>query len=315
MTGDEVAEIQKEEKQTAEINRTVGFYLIAALAVLIAIGAAAFFVHPSNLLLRTVIYVGVSGGIGGVLYCIRGFIYHNIKNDFDPKWKWWYMYQPVVGFVFGILAYFLIVGGLLSLGTVSNVDYTKGTLLYCAISFLAGFASKKFNEKLDELATTIFSVSADSAASTTPAANFVVSGFPNPVAANSPGSVTVTAKDAKGNTVNSYNGTVKITSTNKDAQLPDDHKFQTEDKGVYKFNATLKTVGTQSIIATDAGTNSITGSQTNIIVNAPAAASPVISSSPNLGTTNIPGQQQITATETVTNQTAGSQTEITAKQT
>ncbi len=259
---------KKNDEENYKVMQYVGIYLIVSLSVLIAIGSIVYLLHVSSPLVKTVLYVGVSGGIGGVFYCIRGFIFHNVKNDFEAKWKWWYLYQPLTGFVFGILAYFLLVGGLLTLGSVDQVDYSKGILLYCSISFLAGFSTKKFTEKLDELASSIFSSSEKSAASETPVASFDVSGFPNPATSGALGSVTVTAKDAKGNSLGDYIGTVKITSSDKAALLPDDYKFQPSDKGTHKFNVTLNTTGTQLIKATDSADNSIIGSQTDITVKA-----------------------------------------------
>lgn len=252
------------EEEVAEAKTTVGVFLLVALFVLIAIGGVVYLLHLSNALLKTVLYVGVSGGLGGVLYGIRGFIYHTDKDDFDPKWKWWYLYHPITGFVYGALVYFLIVGGLLTVGSASATN-SNALLLYCGISFLAGFSSRKFNEKLDDLASTIF---APSTKTTSTAASFNVSGFPNPVKAETPGSVTVTAKDTEGKTVTDYTGTVKITSSDNKADLPTNYKFQKSDKGVHTFtNVTLKTAGSKSITATDSNDSSITGSQTEITVN------------------------------------------------
>jgi hypothetical protein len=262
---------QTDAEKNREVQRAkniVGFYLLATLFVLIAIAAATYFEHINDVLLKTVLYVGVAGGLGGVFYGIRGFIYHTSEDDFDPKWRWWYLYHPVTGFVLGILAYFLVVGGLLTLGSVSQVDYTKGVLLYCAIGFLAGFSAKKFNEKLDELASTLFSTSSTSTTKTASmATSLSVSGFPNPTSPGTAGSFTVTAKDANGKPVTSYAGTVKITSTDSQAQLPEDYTFQASDKGTYTFtNVTLSTSGSQTITATDTQKISITGAQTNIEV-------------------------------------------------
>jgi len=254
--------------EDARVKEIVGMYLIVALSVLIAIGGIVYVLHLSSPLLRTTLFVGVSGGVGGVFYCIRGFIYHNLKEEFSQKWKWWYLYQPLTGFVFGVLSYFLLVGGLLTLGSISQVDYSKGTLLYVSIAFLAGFSTKKFTEKLDDLASNFFSPSALSAASATPIVSLDVSGFPNPVTAEVSGSVTVAAKDGKGNTIVGYTGTVEITSSDQNAALPGKYKFQASDKGVHKFDVTLNTVGTQSIKAVDSGDNSVTGSQSSITVNA-----------------------------------------------
>ena len=100
-------------------------------------------------------------------------------------------------------------------------------------------------------------------------ASFVVSGFPNPATAGTAGSVTVTAKDAYGNTATGYTGTVKITSSDGKAVLPANAGLSS---GTGSFPVTLETAGSQSITATDTVTNSITGSQSGITVNAAGAS-------------------------------------------
>ena len=96
------------------------------------------------------------------------------------------------------------------------------------------------------------------------ATNFGVSGFPNPTNAGSAGTVTVTAKDAYGNTVTNYAGIVRITSSDGKAVLPLNAALT---NGVGSFIVTLKTVGSQLITATDTVTSTITGSQNGITVN------------------------------------------------
>jgi Tol biopolymer transport system component len=75
-----------------------------------------------------------------------------------------------------------------------------------------------------------------------------------------PYSFTVTAKNNFGNTFTSYGGTVHFTSTDTAGVLPGDYSFTGADNGVHSFYATLNTVGSQSITATDTVT-SITGSK------------------------------------------------------
>jgi hypothetical protein len=100
---------------------------------------------------------------------------------------------------------------------------------------------------------------------TTSTTHFVVTGFPSPTIADVPHIVTVTAKDAYGNTVTSYAGTVAITSSDSKAVLPANAQLT---DGVGSFIVTLVTAGSQSITATDTVSNSITGSQTGLTVNA-----------------------------------------------
>jgi hypothetical protein len=108
-----------------------------------------------------------------------------------------------------------------------------------------------------------------------PARSFTVTDFPLTTTAGAPGSVTVTAQDANGNTAPGYTGRVHFTSSDVQAGLPADYTFTANDHGVHTFtNVVLKTATTftlQSITAIDTTDNSIQGRQTGIAVS-PAAA-------------------------------------------
>jgi hypothetical protein len=103
-----------------------------------------------------------------------------------------------------------------------------------------------------------------------PASTLVVAGFPSPTASGTAGSVTVTAKDALGQTAIGYRGTVHFSSTDTQGALPGDYTFLPSDNGTHTFILTLKNVGTRNISATDAAIGTITGTQSGITVNARA---------------------------------------------
>ncbi|MGB6726252.1 MAG: choice-of-anchor Q domain-containing protein, partial [Terracidiphilus sp.] len=89
---------------------------------------------------------------------------------------------------------------------------------------------------------------------------------PTAAYAGSPINFTVTAYDLYGNVATSYSGTVHFTSTDASAVLPAD---STLTNGVGTFSATLMTVGSQTISATDTITSSITGMSGSIAVTIP----------------------------------------------
>jgi hypothetical protein len=66
------------------------------------------------------------------------------------------------------------------------------------------------------------------------------------------GSFTVTARNALNAPPTSYTGTIHFTSSDSQAVLPGDYTFTAGDGGVQTFQATLYTVGLQSITASDA---------------------------------------------------------------
>ena len=113
------------------------------------------------------------------------------------------------------------------------------------------------------------------------AASLLVSGISSPTTAGTPSDVSVTAKDGYGNTATGYAGTVHFTSSDAAAVLPADYTFTASDAATHTFASlvTLKTVGTQSVTATDTVTSTVTGTQSNITVN-PATASHLAVSAP-----------------------------------
>jgi hypothetical protein len=104
------------------------------------------------------------------------------------------------------------------------------------------------------------------------AVSLQVAGHPSVSTAGAQHSVTITARDAYGNTATGYTGTIHFSSSDGQATLPGDYTFIPADAGVKSFPVTLKTSGTQSVTATDTATGTITGTQSGITVN-PAAAS------------------------------------------
>ncbi len=117
----------------------------------------------------------------------------------------------------------------------------------------------------DSLATT----SADTTITVNPgpASTLSVAGLSSPRAAGTAGTMTVTARDANGNTATAYAGTVHFTSSDTTATLPADYTFTAGDAGMHSFAVTLNTAGTQSVTVNDTANGAILGSQTGIVVN------------------------------------------------
>ena len=119
------------------------------------------------------------------------------------------------------------------------------------------------------------------------ATTLVVSGFPTPTTAGVAHNVTVTAKDAFGNTATGYLGTVHFTSSDGAAVLPANYTFVAGDNGTHALSVTLKTVGTRSITATDTVTGTITGTQSGIVVHGAIALVQQNSITPAAAATNV----------------------------
>jgi probable HAF family extracellular repeat protein len=125
--------------------------------------------------------------------------------------------------------------------TVTVTDTTKGSISGTSNSI-----------QVSAPAATRFSVSTVSSASS-----------------GTPFNLTVTALDSSNNTFTTYAGTVHFTSTDLQAVLPANATLK---NGTGTFSATLNTVGSQTITATDTVTVSITGSSNSISVSPTARA-------------------------------------------
>ena len=119
-----------------------------------------------------------------------------------------------------------------------------------------------------DVSQTTFQVSINAAVTT----SLAIAGFPTLTTTGVASTFTVTALDANGHPATNYRGTIHFTSTDPLAVLPANYTFVAADNGVHTFSMTLKTVGMQSITATDTTTTSITGTQSGLQVNSAAPA-------------------------------------------
>jgi hypothetical protein len=74
--------------------------------------------------------------------------------------------------------------------------------------------------------------------------------------------VTVTALDKWNNVADDYPGTIHFSVTDENAELPGDYTFVPGDRGVHKFEVTLKTVKEHTLTVTDADRRSLAGGAT-----------------------------------------------------
>src|SRR5439155_6421448 len=112
--------------------------------------------------------------------------------------------------------------------------------------------------------------------------------------------VNVQAKDGGNNNTTNYSGTVHFTSSDPQPVLPAN---STLTSGFKSFTATLKTAGTQSVIATDTITSSITGSASVAVI--PAALNHFKIAVPVMAAVNTPFNVQVTAQDQFSNTETG----------
>ncbi len=137
------------------------------------------------------------------------------------------------------------------------------------------------------------------------ATSLAVAGFTSPASSGVADTFTVTAKDAFSNTATGYPGTVTFTSSDSAADLPADYTFVAGDNGTRTFSATLFTLGTQSITATDSATSSITGTQSAIVVGAGTLHHFVVAGFPDPTTSGASHPFTVTAKDASNNTVIG----------
>src|SRR5262249_16794573 len=95
------------------------------------------------------------------------------------------------------------------------------------------------------------------------------------------GNETVTAKDAFGNTATSYRGTVQFSGTDGQAVFPANYTFTAADAGSHTFSLSLRTAGSQTVVAFDTANTSVAGPQRGHSVSQAGAPPFVVSRFPS----------------------------------
>ena len=113
--------------------------------------------------------------------------------------------------------------------------------------------------------------------------------------------LTVTARDLYGNAVPDYAGTIHFTSTDSQSVLPANFTFTGNDNGAHTFGVTLKTIGSQTVTATDAA-NGLSAAK-SIVVS--GVATHFLLSAPANATAGVPFTFTVTALDALGNQAAG----------
>jgi fibronectin type 3 domain-containing protein len=172
----------------------------------------------------------------------------------------------------------------LALGANPGASTLSGTLTVAAVNGVATFSSLSLNQGGTGYTLTAADGSLTTATSSTfNIAQAVVDHLALTVPANatagSPFLVTVTAQDTLNRTVVSYNGTVQFTST--DLKVPSPAANITLVGGVGYAVATLGTVGSPTITASDTKTPSITGTSSSIVIGPGAATHLMVSGTPS----------------------------------
>ena len=128
-----------------------------------------------------------------------------------------------------------------------------------------------------------------------------VSGYPSPVTAGSPNTVTVTAYDMYNNIVTQYADTVTFTSSDPNAALPGATAYGNTNAGTKSFTATFNTSGNQNIVVIDANSPTVRGVEPNILVKPAVPTRFTVTGYPTSATAGQQANITITAYDTYNN--------------
>ena len=107
--------------------------------------------------LETLAICMIAGGIGGVLYCLRGiYLNASVRKNWDEKWYPWYFIRPIVSMLSGGVSYVFLKAGLLILESHSKPNSSH--LAYFALAFVAGLNVDKFIAKIEAIAKTSWGI-------------------------------------------------------------------------------------------------------------------------------------------------------------
>lgn len=110
----------------------------------------SFVLDPELSLILVVMICGIIGACAFSLYAISD---HLKDEDFNRKYESWYITRPIVGAGLALLFYFLLRGGVLTIGA----DLKNMNLLgVAAISGLVGMFSEQAMIKLRDVARPLF---------------------------------------------------------------------------------------------------------------------------------------------------------------
>ncbi len=174
----------------------------------------------------------------------------------------------------------------------ANAALVAGTKTFPVTLKTAGSQTVTATDQTTVLSPAPVTITVNPAAATTLAVT-----APGSATAGTAINVSVTAKDQYGNTATGYTGTVQFSSSDSAAALPAN---STLSGGVGTFPVTLKTVGSQTVTATDTVTGSITGTTGTIAVSA-GVVSKLVVTAPGTATAGTAITATVTAEDAYNN--------------
>lgn len=107
---------------------------------------------------ETALLCGLTGGIGGIVYCLRGLYVNTCARPggWDPKWMPWYFVRPILSHICGAISFVVLKTGLLLLDSQQKTDSHE--IGFFLLAFVAGLNVDKFVTKIEDLAQTTWGI-------------------------------------------------------------------------------------------------------------------------------------------------------------
>ena len=117
----------------------------------------------THVFVMTIATMAAAGALGGCLYNFRGLTKHSTDQDFSEAYNLSYYLSPIAGAISGLLVFFLLMGGALTLSIGTNgggLSWStfSGRMPYIAFGILAGYGSREFTLKLKDIAESLFAL-------------------------------------------------------------------------------------------------------------------------------------------------------------
>jgi hypothetical protein len=107
---------------------------------------------------RLTVLCTLLGGLGGVTYCLRAvYLSKSVRNDWDDRWRTWYVIRPFTSLILGGISYVFLRAGLLVLDASQGSGSTD--LGFLALAFIAGLNVDGILSRLEQVAEAAFGIS------------------------------------------------------------------------------------------------------------------------------------------------------------
>jgi len=134
-------------------------YLVIVLVVLLSMAMyPVAYGMPSSFEKFELFYLCIlSGGVGGILYCLRA-VYLNacVRGEWSKNWEVWYFIRPLVSLISGGVSYIFLKAGLLVL-EAQEIDGSS-SYGFLALAFIAGLNVDNFVKKIESIAESAWGI-------------------------------------------------------------------------------------------------------------------------------------------------------------